>query len=357
MMCSHCNKQLDTTDIQLGRCQHCGTPITGAQAGNTFTDPALPGMPPDPNAPYDPFASAGPSRLPSFDTTDPFGNLPTMGGAVPEALPAPGGNIPPRPVSAPPVGALPFQVNAPPSPQAGAAPGAAPFLAGPFQLPPLSPLPSAPPPPPKWSGRSKRQRNSLLIVGLTVLLLVVLVGATILLIQGLHPSGGGGNGRATPTLRPTVSRTGTPVPLQNYRDPAGRFSISYPSGWRSEHIQTQAGSLPLALNGVQFTKGNAAFTVVAGTAPPFSPDGLAQMLDDALLRSMDARNISKPANVKIGGQTWTEERANTDKGLMVIDSIQFNGQLYSLWYNAPPNEFPSDESSVFTPMRATFTFG
>jgi hypothetical protein len=96
---------------------------------------------------------------------------------------------------------------------------------------------------------------------------------------------------------------------------------------------------------------------VAGPAPPLSPDGLAQTLDDALLRSMDARNISKPTNVRIGGQTWTEERADTDKGLMVIDSIQFNGQLYSLWYNAPPNEFPSDESSVFLPMRATFKFG
>ncbi|HEY7124969.1 MAG TPA: hypothetical protein VH540_13525 [Ktedonobacterales bacterium] len=322
MMCSQCNKQLDTIDIQLGICQRCGTPITGAQAGTTFTDQALP------------VASAGPSHLPSFDTNDPFGNLPTMGGAVPEALPAPGGNIAPRPLSAPPE---------------------TPVMAAPFQLPPPSPLPSAPPPSPRRGRKSRKKTSSLLIVGLTLLLLVVLVGAAIWLIQGLHP--GLLNGSPTPTLRPTGTGASTSVPLQNYRDPAGRFSISYPAGWQPEHIETHAGSLPLALNGVQFTRGDAAFTVVAGPAPPLSPDGLAQTIDDALLRSMDARNISKPTNVRIGGQTWTEERADTDKGLMVIDSIQFNGQLYSLWYNAPPNEFPSDESSVFLPMRATFKFG
>jgi hypothetical protein len=372
MTCSQCKKHLDTTDISSGRCQRCGTPLGGVQAGAPSTDPALPqpnaagenragwpttqagppGALPDPyNAPLDPLASAGASPQPSFDTGDPFGELPTEAGQLPAVF-APGVNIPPQPFSAPPVGASPFPVNAPPPPQPGFAPGGA-FAAGPFQLPPATP--PAPPPPARRRRRGRKGKNSLLIIGLTLLLLA-LVGTTILLIQGLRPSGNSAKDGATATPRPTVSRTSTPVPTKSYRDPDGRFSLSYPAGWQTEHIQTQAGSLAL-LSGVQFKQGNAAFTVVAGLGPPFAPPGLAQALDDALLRSMDARNVSKPSSVRIGGQTWTEERADTDKGRMVMDAIEFNGQLYALWYNAPPDEFSSDESGVFVPIRASFKFG
>jgi hypothetical protein len=189
--------------------------------------------------------------------------------------------------------------------------------------------------------------------------LLVLIGSVAWLIAGISSPGKAQSvgGKATP--HPPAVRTGTSTPgaLKSYRDPSGHFTISYPGTWKLQPFQSKAAGLRPALTGAQFSKGSAVFTIASGTAPFFTPPGLAQLVDDALLSSLNARNISKPVNVSIGGQTWTEERADTNKGPIVVDSLDLTGQLYSLWYTAPQNEFTSDQSKVFLPIRESFTFG
>lgn len=342
MQCSRCGRTLDAQAVELGACRYCGQAIpTGSLRGTGNTAPTLP----------------------QFD--QPFGNT---------LWSAPGGKempteFGPPSIMAPEVEApsdatthvtAPFEASAPAAnapfpggslPQQGAYP---PFSAPPAQRPPAAPAP-----------RGGRKTLALAIVAAIVLIAVI--GGGLFFARSFNKPSASGPGVTVsspnptrPTApSPTATPTPTPIPTSTYRDPAGLFSIQYPTAWVHQNFSPGSGGLPIPLNGVRFSSGSAEFVILTGQELPGVPtNGLAEQADTMLLNSMNAQHISSARPVTIGGQTWTEKSADTSGGKQtIIASISFHTHLYSLWYSAPASAFTTDEAQFFNPMIASFKLG
>jgi hypothetical protein len=377
MTCTQCGRALDAQALELGACRYCGQAIASESKTVQNTSPgdpahqqAFPDLPtqsrygwedwPATNGPP-PGAAGGtgntsptllrPDQSPApFAWNDPGSDNDALTQFGPRSFISPD---PYAPAAAAPPGTIPFGASppAPNTPPAGAG------LPQPGTAAPAQHLPAAP------ARKSRGKALMLAIVG--AILLIAVIGGGLLFARSFNtasPSAGTGvssSPNPTAPATPSPTATPTPIPTSTYRDPSGLFSLQYPSAWTPTNFSPSGNALPLPLNGVRFSSGQAEFVVLTGQELPGLPNnGLAEQADDALLNSMNAHNISSARPVSIGGQTWTEKSADTDGGKhTVIASISFKGHLYSLWYSAPASEFNADETHFFSPMIASFRFG
>ncbi len=376
MTCTHCGNLLDAQDLELGACQRCGQPLgkqPAARQDERSPDDTSPGRvsespdswqdwpssnqtltgntaPTQPKVAVQPdaasLAGTGPSDtapteagLRSFVAPDAGFSAASAGINTPESSTAPF-TIGPQPAEVPPTSIPPVQPQVAPAPPPFAAPTAAPEAGFPAQP-------------------THRRQSKLLILGaLAVVVLIALIGSGFLLARSFNRPSSSISAPPAGTPAPTATVTPTGPALRPYRDPNGYFLISYPASWQAMSFTLRLNGQPLPLNGVRFDdkESNASLMVVTGQALPFLPDQ-AGSADDAILQLLGASATSSAQDVRIGGQRWTEKRAETRNGKTVAASISYQGRLYSIIYSAPDDTFATTEAQVFLPMRATFMFG
>lgn len=356
----------------MGACQYCGQAIQGHPLTQRIDPGPAPGTkslyswqdwpattaPPAGNThPTLPTLNA-PGEPPAWDSFNDAGDDPTELGPSPFAagsVPPPGavaftpgagapGTAPFLPAHAPPPGA-PLQPGLPPT-------NAIPFPAG--SAPPFAGMGAAPVYPPAAPARPQRRRTVFLAAVAVCVLIALIVGGLLLARSFTPATTSATSGRpGTPAASPTAT-----VPVtQVYRDPKGRFTISYPTAWNAQPISQKLGVLPLTLEGAQFQGGQASLKVLTGQTLPLLSDQAAQA-DTALLQLMGGHNITSAEPKHIGGQTWTTKQAEANNGdRLVATSITYQGELYSIIYSAPKAEFSQDEKQTFTPMLKSFIFG
>ncbi len=197
---------------------------------------------------------------------------------------------------------------------------------------------------------------------LSVITLLVLLGGGLLVagINGKGPlarlNGQSANTTQTPAASPTPTATPTPsVPAgyQLYTNSSQTFSIAYPSNWQTSNISANLGS------GAQF-QGVSQIFLVTDIGPGA---GNTAYLDQVFCEGDSSGSgfggkPTKPKQVSIGGQQWTEEECtNSSKGAhAAVETIIYNGHVYLIAYSSPTTTFSSNRSQYFTPMEQSFKF-
>jgi hypothetical protein len=183
-------------------------------------------------------------------------------------------------------------------------------------------------------GTPPRKRHTGLIVALSVVLLVVIVGAIAAFVF----------------LRPGSSTASTPTcALSGYTaftSPDQSFCLVYPTGWQVTN--------PLKGTGAAFGgPAHQLFTVAdlgafSGTPADF---------DVAFCSNLGGR-ITQMTTVTLSGQTWTQAHCafNLGTARAVVEAVMYKGKLYHMDYASPAASFLSDQSQTFTPMEQSFRF-
>jgi hypothetical protein len=199
--------------------------------------------------------------------------------------------------------------------------------------PPSNPPPSnyqafsTPPPPPQYMPSPTRKRSPLPWIIVGVLGLVVVVVGIILATRNTGTTTGGGG----PT--PSPGRTSSPPTASGstYNDPAGRFSITLPSGFKPFTVQKQSQPTPagpIDLNFLQSETLQGACVLGYSDFPEASFEGRTpkRILEDGrdgALRNINA-TLEKQEDITVQGKTGIDIYGSaTSGGRLVYVRFQF----------------------------------
>jgi hypothetical protein len=251
------------------------------------------------------------------------------------------------------------------------APGAPPMYGGPYGAPggpmPTYPGMMVPPQPPE-----KRRNNTLIAVIAGVVLLAIVLGVIgVLALKGSPHA----KATATPTAtaQPTATATATstvPTGFTAYTDANKLYSIGYPSDWSKTETSASGVSEALFANSDHSDIYEVAETPAAG----YSTSDLASVLGGFFTGFAGSlpggkggvSNQTRPQDVSIAGQTWTQEAADvnyTDSSgasatahAEVAAVVQNNHIFIIANVTQDATVFDTEKSLYFTPITDTFTF-
>lgn len=339
MQCARCGYTLAGTPGSLAVCPNCGqqTMIPGGtpQGWNAYPGNQQAGGYSSPSSGN---LYGGPTQeQPSYGSGPNYGGGPSYGSG-----PAYGQPAPPYPV---------------PQEQYGGPGGA-------FGAPQPGGYPSGYPMPP-----APNRRNPILPIALVVVLLLVAGGAFLFISKG-HTSGTAKTPTATATTGATATPTTPSLPsgYSQYSDPNGLYAVGYPSDWTEQ--DNNSGSVTAALFSnpdhsdifeVADTSSSGAST--SDLSPVLSQyfTGLAGSLPNGAVGT-----TSQPQDVRIAGQTWTQESGDINysdssgssaTAHSEVAAISRNGHIYIIAdVTQDGSTFDGEKSQYFTPMINTFAF-
>lgn len=223
-------------------------------------------------------------------------------------------------------------------------------------------------PPSYWSGAGalpppavqpkRRTRMGSFITGMLVALGIVVLGICSLaaLAAAKRNSSAARTATATPALTLVGTHTGTStVPLQTFTDPAGYFTISYPTVWQ----ESAAPITSIAGQGTIFTSTDALpkTVVILVTPAPITTDSLPVII--ASEHGTGYTPTRAPVYVLINGVRWhkAEGTFTTSNGQFyhAAELVTHQGKnTFVMMLTAPQADYLSTDNTIFLPMLRSF---